>query len=429
MKNTKLQFCCCAYYDYSGLQTFFETQLRKGWMLKGTTPYGYSFRRTTPQEGHFAVTYIPQDKVENTDQIGQLQELCSHDGWELVVTNGQMLIFFNPQEDPIPIQTDPLVQIENIHKCLKAHIKSQLRILVALPAVILFCMLLGTSSLLMLENDAFVAAIITGVLNVPYSIIYAVVYYRWYTKARKTYETDGTMLPTKSPPAILKYTVFLYPFLLMVTLLCGSFEGLGLLLMCAWPFVEFVLQSHRERRNKESRWNFNARSKYWVSIAVICLLVIVLLIPMLMIKNAWYKANADRYLQKMPLRLEHLESVESVERTQDAFYWNIDESFLLPRYELSDEAQYLDGSFKELSYTITKVRLPVLYETCKKSILKEQMEPYIQVDGTPWNADTVYYCHPDTWILCYEDSIVELTLSFEPTDDQKTVVGEKLKKN
>ena len=138
MKNTKMQFCHCAYYDYSGLQAFFEKQLRRGWMLKGTAPYGYSFRRVLPQEGNFAVTYIPQDTVENIEQISQLQELCIHDGWELIVANGQMLIFYNPQNDPIPIQTDPLVQIENIHKCLKAQIKSQLRVLLVLPVTILF---------------------------------------------------------------------------------------------------------------------------------------------------------------------------------------------------------------------------------------------------------------------------------------------------
>lgn len=39
-------------------------------------------------------------------------ELCKATGWKLVTNRYQMQIFRNPAPDAIPIETDPVVQVE-----------------------------------------------------------------------------------------------------------------------------------------------------------------------------------------------------------------------------------------------------------------------------------------------------------------------------
>ena len=46
-------------------------------------------------------------------------ELCKATGWELVTNRYQMQIFRNPAPDAIPIETDPVVQVENVRAAMK----------------------------------------------------------------------------------------------------------------------------------------------------------------------------------------------------------------------------------------------------------------------------------------------------------------------
>ena len=94
-----------------------------------------------------------------------------------------------------------------------------------------------------------------------------------------------------------------------------------------------------------------------------------------------------------------------------------------------------------LDYTITEVKLPVLYDRCRAQRLAEQTDDSkvealqhtcTPCDAAPWGAKEAWQLGwqdtgPSDWyLLCYADSIVEIHFSWTPTAEQMALVGEKL---
>ena len=93
-----------------------------------------------------------------------------------------------------------------------------------------------------------------------------------------------------------------------------------------------------------------------------------------------------------------------------------------------------------------EIRVPALYDRCRQSMLEEMCDqslyerfgeetPYsaVAIAPEPWGADAVWQLHyrddsglvtaSNTWLLCYPDRIVTLTLSWTPTPEQMAVIG------
>ncbi len=93
-------------------------------------------------------------------------------------------------------------------------------------------------------------------------------------------------------------------------------------------------------------------------------------------------------------------------------------------------------------YTITEVRLQFFFDISKNSLLNESndevidgevvfVEHYEQVDASPWRANEAYRLYwsggyIDRYLLCYENRIIEITFSWEPTLEQMAIVADKL---
>ena len=85
------------------------------------------------------------------------------------------------------------------------------------------------------------------------------------------------------------------------------------------------------------------------------------------------------------------------------------------------------------------MKFPALYDLCKDSLLsvdedlpEEYRNYYAAADSAPWGAAEAYryYSHDGSpynrFLLCYEDRIVTIWPSWEPTDEQMALVGETL---
>lgn len=46
-------------------------------------------------------------------------DFCAHTGWQLACTSAQLQIFYNERENPIPIETDPELELQAIHASAK----------------------------------------------------------------------------------------------------------------------------------------------------------------------------------------------------------------------------------------------------------------------------------------------------------------------
>ena len=116
--------------------------------------------------------------------------------------------------------------------------------------------------------------------------------------------------------------------------------------------------------------------------------------------------------------------------------------FGLPRRTTGGFSFVLDWLAKSLA----EIRVPALYDRCRQSMLEEMCDqslyerfgeetPYsaVATDPGPWGAEAAWQLHyrddsglvtvSDTWLLCYPDRIVTLTLSWTPTPEQMAVIG------
>lgn len=110
-------------WQYPQLIAHFEEMAQKGYMLceAGETELVYNI--CPPQKVHFAVTFFPDydflDPVP-PPALEQLWEFCDQSGWQHITDNASMQIFYNTQPDPVPLQTDAVVQLDNFHAMMKA---------------------------------------------------------------------------------------------------------------------------------------------------------------------------------------------------------------------------------------------------------------------------------------------------------------------
>lgn len=125
MKNTKRVLVQHTFYDRTGICHYLEGQARKGWRLERITNFGWLFRRISPCELHYEVTYFPKASIfdpEPSEQQLAFWDFCEHTGWQLASANGQIQIFYNERSNPTPIETDPVLEVEMIHKAEKRDI-------------------------------------------------------------------------------------------------------------------------------------------------------------------------------------------------------------------------------------------------------------------------------------------------------------------
>jgi len=110
-----------------------------------------------------------------------------------------------------------------------------------------------------------------------------------------------------------------------------------------------------------------------------------------------------------------------------------------PRFDAEDRKDY-----PELEYTVTIINVPALYEMCKNQMIDKKDETdnhripegfkrvYLEQDPTPWKANEAYQlAYQDTgtlnsYLLCYDDRIIEISFDWEPDAEQMAIVAEKL---
>ena len=123
MKNRKIEWNRFAFYDYRTIEEHLEEMAEKGWFLEQMGEIFWTYKRIEPKKLHFAVTYFLKDGYdtqEEKENIAKAREFCQQNGWVSVGRwNGMMQIFCNAEENPVPLETDPVVFVNSIHAAMK----------------------------------------------------------------------------------------------------------------------------------------------------------------------------------------------------------------------------------------------------------------------------------------------------------------------
>lgn len=457
MRNYKYLMAQFTFYDRTGICRILEQQAEKGWVLDKVTNYAWRLRRMEPKKLHYAVTYFPKASAFDpgpSEQQRELHEFCAHSGWILAGTTAQMQIFYNESENPVPIETDPLVELENIHKSAR---KNYLPAYFMLLGLAIFQIALQMGQLLsfpltyLSQNTTFFNWLCQGVLLVMCATEICG-YFSWYHKAKKVAE-NGEFVDTKG---FRKLSLSLLGVILaaLVWLLCSMsprmaiFMAIILSLLFAVILAVMGIQNLMKRMGVSSGTN---RTVTMVLAVVFSLAVGALAVPvgnMVMDHSAWaenrevrqYEWNGhyfDIYNDEIPLRVEDMSDTRSPDYSYEA---REQSSLFLKKGDYSQRI-WASSDLPEMSYIVYTTQIPAVYDLVVREATKpvdyamgvyENGEPYydeyIPQDGILWGADAAYRRYAggepyDHWVLCYDGCVVIFQPNWELTPEQMTVVG------
>lgn len=458
MKDTKREYPFYEIYDRTHIERHLEDMAERGWLLEKIGNYGWRYRRIEPKKLHFSFCYYPKASVFGPElSDGQLEfaDFCAHTGWTLAATNGQAQAFYNEREDPVPIETDPAVELEAIHKSAKKNF------LIAYSALLLLGLLycgeffgdLLRDPLSFLARSTALYTLFAGVLLVIMGAVQLGSYFLWRARAKRAAE-QGEFYPTPDLSHFSRISlafVLLFFAAMLLSVFSSGDSLLGWitgLLLAYFAFMLVAVNGTKAllKRKKVSA-SVNRAATIGVDIAMGVLMVA------LIFAGVNYVVSHDLFRDDtatVPLTTEDLTG----EDLPEEWYWrdvNKHSSLLLTQYELYQAPSTHHVSEKEyyelprMKYTVTDVKAAFLCDFCKSRLLHAGETPhrndpegylvefYKPVDAVPWGAQEAYqlHWHPegeplDRWLLVYGRRFVEIDLDWEPTAEQMATVGEKL---
>ncbi|WP_298031376.1 DUF2812 domain-containing protein [uncultured Dysosmobacter sp.] len=463
MKNTKREYLITyTLYERGRIEAHLEKRASEGWLLESVGPGGWRYRRIEPQKLRFSVAYLPQASQftpANSQDAETFRDYCAAAGWTFAADSGQAQIFYTADENAVPIETDPAVELDTIRRSAGRS----LRPLVML--VLVEALLLGGTNLQRLRDDAVdVLSNPVYLMNLtsllPLLLItvgYAVIYGLWLRRARRAVEAGGSLPSFRSSRTLNIVTWGLVGIQVLAMLLfSGSrqMRGLFLIMIAA---ISLMGGLTAVATNAMRRLNFKSWVNRLVSLGMILALTIGLMAGLL----AWIfhssgslsgKVAAETYQyhgmtwevyhDQIPLRLEDLTDTD-----YDGWSTEADgqSTFLLAKTEYRQRARVGDWDQPDLEYTVVQVKRPSLYEFTEQAMLRhaerfndpdipEFLDLYEPVDPTPWNALGAYRLTTggkprNQYLLCYEDRLVEIEFAHDwsVTAEQMAITAERLK--
>lgn len=209
MRNTKRKFLMMQIYDHTSIRKRLEKLAEEGWKLEkiGGTG-GYKFRRIQPRNLRYSVVYFPNASEFDAELIaGQNEfiELCEQSGWEYIDSMGQMMVFCSEQTNPIPIETDAMLQVETVHKAMKkSFLPGQFALLaVAILQLLMFGYRIIREPVNLFLQDALLVSLACYVLIFVMCVYHIYSYFLWRRKALDA-AGDGIFVETKGSAVIDK---------------------------------------------------------------------------------------------------------------------------------------------------------------------------------------------------------------------------------
>lgn len=151
----------------------------------------------------FSVTYFPGasefDPGPTESELTKL-DFCAHDGWKLAVKWGVMQIFYNEDENAVPIETEPMAQVENVKKSMRKNVLLSHLFEAALIAWYMFLQVgmfrrdpveYLSSPIKVYQIPMWICLLLACLYEVGF-------YFHWTHKAKKVAEEDGVFLPIKT---------------------------------------------------------------------------------------------------------------------------------------------------------------------------------------------------------------------------------------
>ena len=476
-RQKKQEINLYAYYDHAGIVRHLEDMAHQGWQLEKAGSVFWIYRRCKPTELRYAVVYFSkasQFDPEPPAEQREFWELCKATGWELVTNRYQMQIFRNPAPDAIPIETDPVVQVENVRAAMK---KGSVRgdwWLLACSLLQLWLRFRSAYTIrdLLLSTFTLSSILIWLMLGIK-AVVELIGYYRWCRKARTAAEEEGVLLSPRTRKwwqilqilgLLVIFTVDL-PLLLLSPSLSPSTRMVILVSFFCYAVLLLIIYGSRQLMKKKG---FSAEANMGLNILIAIVGTFVLMGGLIWMSfrvaddpslNGHQNAETisytrgyrtytyDFYRDPIPLSIEDLTGAEldpDYSRQMD-----VRGTPLLREYDIRQVIPYYSYSdAPELTYTVWEVGISSLYGPVKNSFFKDTVYTFhgqidfviphgwVAADAAPWGALDAYQYHDEdgqpygSYLLCYDSRFVEISFdawnAAPPTAEQMTLVGKVL---
>ena len=455
MKTKKRRLEYYSFYDHTGIEQHLTEMAKKGWLLESISNLYWTYRKIEPRDTHFCVTYYPRasdfDSGPSEDQQ-TFHDLCAHTGWQLACTWHQMQVFYNEKESPIPLDTDPIMEVDTLHRACKKNFLPSYYLLLALGVLMggYFLAEIYFAPVTLLSNSSQMLSGFAYLCVLVISLTELCTYFSWYRKAKRAAQ-DDIFVDTPSTKLIQQTVVIVLLFaaaiwiLNLFTLSNRMLAWIAVAMLICMFAIIFAVNwiKHGLRKLKASR-----------GLNRILTLTACLILPTVMMGGITYATLSGIFSNEnqnvpfddsvIPLSITDFYDVDKqkyIEQNRN------NETFVLGQRVVHMFGDWNVEGFHELpdlQYTITTVKIPFIYEWCKdqmywdldesdnkdipvghRLVLKEQ-------DPSPWGANEVYRLYQEEgwymnwYLLCYEDRIIDIRFDWEPTTDDMAIVNQKL---
>ena len=453
MNDRKYELNRFSIYDSTAVQRHLEEMAAKGWMIRKLGMCLCQYERIEPRQLHFAVVCLP--KVSPYDPVptpGQqlLEEYATADGWKLEAQQDAMLLFSNDRPDPVPMETDPAVQAEGLVRLARKRVLSGnlATILLAVLQLVMQLSALRRRPAEYLADPAESGLLLLWVIILLEGALTLIRTLRWIRRA-KAAAAQGQLPPSESSRATLLSTVFNLSVLAAAVLLLGLAMGkVGLASIVVMLGVAWLI-SLGNRGLREAGVSRGVNIVLTATAALVFTITVTVVLAAVVISHHQDSGGEtfttssgwtfSVYHDEMPLYVQELEDVPDISWSTQA---EEHRTPLLSRTEYTQRALSNDNSLPDLSYTVTRVKVPALYAPLKTWMIQSKKDDvhngkvvfpnhYVSADAAPWGAQDAYQLYwsgglLDTYLLFYENTAVEITMPSSPTPEQMAMVGEKL---
>lgn len=464
MKDKNRRFEFLNIIDSRNTVRHLEKMARQGWLIESVSSFGWTYRKIEPKKLKFSITYYPKasafDLHPSEDQQ-TLIDFCRRTGWILACTVGQAQIFYNENPNPIPIETDPAIELENIHASAKRNlIPSNVAIMAILMLNIwTHYRLYRTNPLQSLaSHDIFIILFIL-LLGVFSAVKSLADYFSWYKKAKENLDSGrlpamkDTTLYNKITLAIIGVVFAAY----LVTKFVSS-DGvsiravIGMLIytvaiLTALPAIQKQLKKENASKNTNRIITIGFGIVLSVSMIVMVVMFIIAASSQSMLTGEeTYTHNGavfTLYNDDMPITLEDF----GIQATENYTKRNEHQSSVLLEYSECRQSPRFDRenyrNLPQLEYTLIKVKADFLYDFCLKTIMDDRQDilpgegeeyrrMYQTTDPTPWGANGAWQLMDSAdnfagwYLVCYDDYILEIRCDVAFDTVAMAAIGHKL---
>ena len=424
-------------YDRSGIVRYLKKMAARGWLLCGMRPFDWKFRRIEPQDLDFSVIYDRKGDdydFRTSDRQNGMIEMGEEAGWSLAASTSTMQIFWTDDPDTVPMQTDPVSELDSISALMRKTIRNEIIIL----AILIGLRLLRAGTYLrvilidMLTDSSFVSGYVALLLLIVAAAAEWIMYFAWRRKAERAAQT-GCFVDTPPTRVITIFLIVLVaaflisqiaPFLkdypkVTLAILIPTAATLGAM-SAAMALAVRILKNKGFSPTKNRL--ITAGAGFVAGVVLIYVFVSIsgtLALP----------TEPEDYSVNLPVEI----SIDGIPGAPADSYKTTQKhkaTFIAESHIVEQDAQGESSGAPYMHYRITEIKTGLF----RDSIIMKAMNQFssgrsVTENASLWGADralqaTVYSGMRSNYMLVYGNYILDIDFSWKPTAEQKAHIGQ-----